>query len=356
MEEMRIDFTGDVAMEDALMFAADWILAPNEEVWALTGGGTSGIQRVPPPPNALGSFFQMVHNKAREYDGIEDETNLDAEPRAREYAIDMKFKRFRVALLKSQSGWHRVLRVFPSEMPTLDKVGYPDSISDILMTDGLQRGMVIFSGPPRAWKTTGASSYLISLLHKRGGHAITLEDPPEAELEGEHGKGVCMQIEVTRATMADQLVHSLRYGVPTAVMLGEIRDGKTMAEALRASINGHFLVATMHASGVPETLERIRALTMESGLSATATQALMSTGISMIVNQHLYEISGATDPTRQFKLKAQAMVLANPWGTTAMRSLIASGEFRKIGTELERQASTHGLPKPEAEGAIPKRI
>jgi len=341
---------GELTLKDVLMQSSDWILAPAGRVWAASGGEGSHITEAPAPPHPVGNYFEALRAEARAHDGILDESDLTATPDEIEYALRHEGKRWRVAVLRSLSGWHRVMRYFPDELPEFTQMGYPEKLTELMLDERLTSGLVIFSGPPAAWKTTAAAAYISALLRGRGGHAITLEDPPEPNLEGEHGQGRCLQIEARRETMAEQLVHALRYGDPTVLMLGEIRDGATMAEALRAGINGHYIVMTMHSSGVGETMERIRALAMETGMNAGAAASLMAASISLVVHQRLFPLPDGEGAGSRFRLSAHAMILTPPWGTVAMRAHIEHGEFRMLGSEIHRQAQRLRLPPPPPEG------
>jgi len=52
------------------------------------------------------------------------------------------------------------------------------------------------------------------------------------------------------------LRHVLRQN-PDVIVIGEMRDMETMATALTAAETGHLVLATVHASGVTQTLKRI---------------------------------------------------------------------------------------------------
>jgi len=66
---------------------------------------------------------------------------------------------------------------------------------------------------------------------------------------------------------------------PNVIMIGEIRDDKTAAAAVRAAETGHLVMSTLHAKDAASTLSRLRGL----GIDADA----FASSVSMIVAQRL---------------------------------------------------------------------
>ncbi len=52
------------------------------------------------------------------------------------------------------------------------------------------------------------------------------------------------------------------------MLIGEIRDGDTAYEALKASNNGMFVIATIHAKSIIDAIERIITLSQDRTPSA----------------------------------------------------------------------------------------
>ncbi|HAS8353297.1 TPA: conjugal transfer protein, partial [Vibrio vulnificus] len=83
----------------------------------------------------------------------------------------------------------------------------------------------------------------------------SIEDPIETVLMGRHGEGRCIQLEVGDGeTYASATKKAFRMGA-SSFLLGEIRDGATAHEVLKASLS-MFVVSTIHASSVTEAIER----------------------------------------------------------------------------------------------------
>ncbi len=335
----------------------DWILAPNGRVWALSGGSDSQFAQVPQGMEVLGSYFTELRARLDARDGASGE-NAGAgggEPGVREYKIGHGGLSWRVTLLRSSGGWHRMLRYMPEHHWDFRTLGFAPGLVDILLDRRLQNGLVVFTGASCSGKTTSALGYIREMLCTGGGHAITLEDPPEQELEGLHGDGYLFQIETTRERIPIDLELAERYGSPRAILIGELRSGPAVTRALEAGLNGQLIVSTFHASGMIEALERMRCLAMETGLSERASNDLMARSIAAVVYQRLLpksepqqkqQMAGIPRARRRMALSVNALLLAQPWASHAVRAQVGTGQFHLLVTEMESQARMLGFPPP----------
>ncbi|MNJ42018.1 Twitching mobility protein [compost metagenome] len=134
-------------------------------------------------------------------------------------------------------------------------------------------------------KTSTAAGFVVDRLMHFGGLCIAIEDPPETKLNGVHGEGRCVQVHASRRTggYADHLYHGMRTGADL-IFIGEIRDRATACDAITASINGHLILATIHAGNVAQAAERL--ITLATGGMENAADVL-ATGLSMIIWQSL---------------------------------------------------------------------
>lgn len=135
-------------------------------------------------------------------------------------------------------------------------------------------GLVLIVGPTGSGKSTTLYS-LINELNNPERKIITLEDPVEYQIEG------ITQIPVdTRsgASFADGLRSVLRLD-PDVVMVGEIRDTDTAKTALQASLTGHLVLSTYHASSAAAAMTRM--------LDAMGENPLFISAIRLIQAQRL---------------------------------------------------------------------
>lgn len=121
-----------------------------------------------------------------------------------------------------------------------------------------KNGLIIICGPTGAGKSTTAASMLLQIQREslESLKIISLEDPPEYIIPGI----TQIQIDDSRNnTYEDALQHVFRQD-PDVIMIGEIRDEKSAAAAIRASLTGHLVVATLHTSTAAGSVLRLENL------------------------------------------------------------------------------------------------
>jgi len=162
--------------------------------------------------------------------------------------------RFRVSAFKEKGNFGMVLRQIPSKLLTMDQIGIPKSVRDLL---NKPRGLILVTGPTGSGKTTTLAS-LINIINeeKDEAHIITIEDP--IEYYHKHKKAVVTQREVNVdvPSFAEALRRALRQD-PDIILVGELRDLETMEAAITAAETGHLVFGTLHTTGAAKTIDRI---------------------------------------------------------------------------------------------------
>ncbi|MEF8719388.1 MAG: PilT/PilU family type 4a pilus ATPase [Candidatus Accumulibacter necessarius] len=161
--------------------------------------------------------------------------------------------RFRVNALVQQGRVAVVCRTINLVVPTLDELSLPPVLKDIAMT---LRGLVIFVGGTGTGKTTSLAALVDHRNRNSQGHIITIEDP--IEFVHEHKKSIVTQREIGVDTdnWEIALKNTLRQA-PNVIMMGEIRDRKTMDYAIAFAETGHLCLATLHANSSNQAIDRI---------------------------------------------------------------------------------------------------
>ncbi|MGH8509090.1 MAG: PilT/PilU family type 4a pilus ATPase [Gammaproteobacteria bacterium] len=146
-----------------------------------------------------------------------------------------------------------VLRVIATEVPSLDKLGLPQSLKEISMA---KRGLVIMVGATGSGKSTSLAAMVDHRNENSYGHIITVEDP--IEFVHQHKNCIITQREVGVDTddWDIALKNSLRQA-PDVILLGEIRDRKTMDFGIAFAETGHLAMATLHANNSNQAMDRI---------------------------------------------------------------------------------------------------
>ncbi len=161
--------------------------------------------------------------------------------------------RFRVACFKQKGYLGTVMRQIPNTLLTLDQIGLPPSIKDLLFQP---RGLILVTGPTGSGKSTTLASMMNVINEERDVHIITVEDP--VEFYHNHKKSVVIQREVgvDVPSFSEALRRALRQD-PDVILVGEMRDLETMEAAVTAAETGHLVFATLHTTGAARTVDRI---------------------------------------------------------------------------------------------------
>ena len=161
--------------------------------------------------------------------------------------------RFRVSAFVQQGHIGLVLRVIPATIPTIDGLGVPPVLKDVVMN---KRGLCILVGATGSGKSTTLAAMIDWRNEKAFDHIITIEDP--VEFVHPHKNCIVTQREVGLDTESwhAALKNTLRQA-PDVILMGEIRDRETMEHAIAFSETGHLCLATLHANNANQALDRI---------------------------------------------------------------------------------------------------
>ncbi|HET8541568.1 MAG TPA: ATPase, T2SS/T4P/T4SS family [Anaeromyxobacter sp.] len=132
-------------------------------------------------------------------------------------------------------------------------------------------GLVLVTGPTGSGKTTTLYSALQALASPEV-NVVTIEDPIEMVHEDFN------QIAANPKTgtgFADALRHVLRQD-PDVVMVGEVRDGDTAAQAVQAALTGHMVLTTLHTNDTVGAIARLRDLGVPSFLVAATLTGIVA--------------------------------------------------------------------------------
>ncbi len=161
--------------------------------------------------------------------------------------------RFRVNAFVQQGRVGLVLRTINTEIPTLESLGLPEVLKEVVMS---KRGLVIVVGATGSGKSTTLAAMIGYRNENSHGHIITIEDP--IEYVHEHKKCIVTQREVGVDTDSwDVALKNTLRQAPDVILMGEIRDRETMDYAIAFAETGHLCMATLHANSSNQALDRI---------------------------------------------------------------------------------------------------
>jgi twitching motility protein PilT len=161
--------------------------------------------------------------------------------------------RFRVNIFQQRGVYSIVMRVIPTDIPTLKSLNLPSQLEEIAE---LRNGLVLMTGPTGSGKSSTQASIIDIINEKKHYHVVTIEDP--IEYLHSHKNSTINQREVGHDTkdFPSALRATLRQA-PKVILIGEMRDFETTEIALEAAETGHLVLSTLHTIDASKTVDRI---------------------------------------------------------------------------------------------------
>jgi twitching motility protein PilU len=161
--------------------------------------------------------------------------------------------RFRVNVYVQRGEVSMVVRYIKSDIPSIEKLQLPPILKDLVMH---KSGLLLVVGATGCGKSTTMASMIEYRNANRGGHILTVEDPIEYIFT--HKKSIVGQREVGLDTLSyDNALREAMREAPDMIMIGEVRDRKTMEASLGFADTGHLAMSTLHAVNANQALDRI---------------------------------------------------------------------------------------------------
>lgn len=183
----------------------------------------------------------------------------------------------RLETVPTINGIDIVMRLFnlEEERYQLDKLGLTPKervvVDEIISKPS---GLVMVVGPTGSGKTTTLYS-ILNTLNNEERKIITIEDPVEYQFHGISQIPVKSSEHGDDSVFANKLRAILRLD-PDIVMVGEIRDNDTARTALQASLTGHLVLTTFHASSAAAALTRLADIIGQNPLFVSAIRLIMA--------------------------------------------------------------------------------
>jgi twitching motility protein PilU len=227
---------------------------------------------------------------------------------------------FRLSAFKQRGAIAAVFRCIPFQIPSLDSLGLPPLMSQIIND---KRGLILLVGATGTGKSTTLASMIDWRNQQMCGHILTIEDPIEFLFYNK--KSIVNQREVGRDTQSLQvaLKNALRQA-PDCIMIGEIRDRETMSAALSYALSGHLVLSTLHANNSYHALGRI--LSFYSPEARPTLLSDLGAGLRAIVSQRLLRANaGGRVPAVEVMLN-----------TKLIAEMIEKGDLSSVKEAMEK--------------------
>ena len=161
--------------------------------------------------------------------------------------------RFRCNVFQQRGVYSIVMRVIPTDIPTLASLSLPSQLAEIA---DLRNGLVLLTGPTGSGKSSTLAAIIDIINESKHYHVVAIEDP--IEYLHTHKNSTINQREVGHDTkdFPSALRAALRQA-PTVILIGEMRDYETTEIALEAAETGHLVLSTLHTIDASKTVDRI---------------------------------------------------------------------------------------------------
>ncbi len=236
--------------------------------------------------------------------------------------------RFRVNVFRQRGLVSLVARHVNNTVPSFENLHLPPILGKIANNP---EGLVLVVGPTGCGKTTTIAAMLDYILRNRACHVVTVEDPIEYLYQD--SKGIVSQREVGLdvPSFEEALTYLMRQD-PDVVLVGEMRDARTVTAGMRASETGHLVFGTLHSTNASQAVHRL--LDLFPPNERDLIRQALSVSIRAIISQILIpSIQEGVD-----RVPVMEILLANP----STKKLIAEGREADL-PHLIRSAQREGM-------------
>lgn len=238
--------------------------------------------------------------------------------------VDFSFEipnvaRFRVNAFNQDRGPAAVFRTIPSVVLSLDDLDAPQIFRELV---NKPRGLILVTGPTGSGKSTTLAAMVDHINDNKREHILTVEDP----IEFVHQSKKCLinQRELHKDTHSfeNALKSALRED-PDVILVGELRDLETIRLAMTAAETGHLVLATLHTSSAPKTIDRV--VDVFPAEEKSMVRSMLSESIQAVISQTLLKKVGGG------RVAAHEIMV----GTNAIRNLIREDKIAQMYSMIQ---------------------
>ena len=220
--------------------------------------------------------------------------------------------RLRVNIFTQRGTSAIVMRMVPTEIPTLASMNLPPQFKEIAE---LRNGVVLVTGSTGSGKSSSLAALLDYINEQKSYHILTIEDP--VEFAHKHKRSIIHQRELhADCPRFDTALRAALRQSPDVILVGEMRDKETIEIVLEAAETGHLVFSTMHTVDASATMERM--VGVFPGTEQQAIRLRFAKSFRYIISQRLvprkdghgrvaiFEILKSTLRTQEYVVKGDS--------------------------------------------------
>ncbi len=308
-------------------------LRPLERLLLLTrerGGSDLHLVVGSPPAIRINGRLQRLEGSSLDDDTVRGllQPILEEKDRAvldRDHQVDLchavrEVGRYRCNIYEESKGLAGSFRVIPNDVPTLDDIGLPAHLGDLV---NYHQGLVVVAGPSGSGKSTTLAALVNLFNEQRRSHILCLEDPIEFVHPAKGSLVTQRQVQRHTESFATALRGALRQD-PDIIVVGQMRDPETVRLAIEASETGHLVIGTMNTTSAYKTVDRIVDSFPVSEQSQIRT--MLSETLKAVIAQQLLPAGDGAGRVACFEVMM---------GTLDVRMLIRDGKTFQIPGQMQ---------------------
>ena len=270
--------------------------------------------------------------------------------REKDYDLSYELKeqgcRFRINLYFESNNMCLAARVIPKEIPSLEDILMPEIVYRLL---DKKQGLILVTGPTGCGKSTSLAAMINYVNQTRKENIITLEDPIEFIFQPIKSTITQRQLSMDMLSFDAGLKHVLRQD-PNIIMVGEMRDLKTIATTITLAETGHSVLATLHTYSAAQTIDRI--IDSFPPYQQTQIRMQLSSTLDAVISQRLI-------PMKKGGRIAAREIMTN---NSAVSNMIREDKIAQIRSSIETSSNIgmismdQDLKRLYVEGKIAKDV
>lgn len=237
------------------------------------------------------------------------------------FAATVEGVRARINVARTLAGPKLAIRLLDAFPRTLESLGLPAEVAAAVEH---HQGLVLVTGPSGHGKTTTLAALVDHVNGSRAAHIITVEDPVEVLVPSKRSMVSQREVGTQTESFERALKGALRQD-PDVIVVGELRDVRTVQMALSAAETGHLVLGTMNTPSTAATIDRL------IGLFPPADQpqirATLANALRLVLNQRLV-------PTADGTARVPACELLP--GSLALTNLIRDDKLYQLASLMQR--------------------